>query len=347
MEITNCMIDWLEFSLFDPDINALGEYYFNRYKESRVENVISMLGLKGLSFENRNGFYYKIQYVYDNCITISSGLKGNAQDDHVHVKITGKGCRFMESMLGTTDLRGEIHKRLQFKLADGSNLYRYKVSRMDICRDYNEKFVVNTFMKDVVNHNFKGARSGSINGEIGKGITLYIGSRKSDKFFRLYEKDLESGKDCYKDRVELVLKDQYATHEFNNPYQYGLNSILSTYMSEITYVKPEVQEVWELMKTELCNISSKIKHRKTNLAEKTDYILRTYGGTLKAYADEYGTKKITEMIHEAVYSNNDLRAIHNAKVINIMRAKRRSIGKRKDADIQADLQATWMQQAMF
>lgn len=298
MKANNCMIDWLEFSVFDKEI----------------EVVMLILEIDDLNFEQRKGFYYKDMYVYDDCIYISKGMKGNAEDDHVHVKITGRGCRLLEKKLNAKNLRDEFRDR--FMQSD-----KVKVSRLDICVDYDEKFVVK-YMNDVYNKNLDGVRTTQIVGEKDNGMTFYLGSRKSEKFFRAYEKDHESGNfELYKDRLELVLKDEYATFEFNS--EKDLYEIISTYMSEIEWYDSVLQEGWENMKGQQCEISPKIRHKKTTLEEKADYILSTYGKTLKAYAEQYGTIKITEAIHEAILSQKDLRMLNNAKVISMIRIKKK------------------------
>ena len=74
--------------------------------------------------------------------------------------------------------------------------------------------------------------------------------------------------------------------------------------------------------SETCQISDKIRHKKTDLREKTDYILKTYSRTLKAYVEVYGTKDITESISESVLSMKDLRMVSNAKLIKLNRHRK-------------------------
>lgn len=158
-------------------------------------------------------------------------------------------------------------------------------------------------------------------GSLKSGLTLYLGSRKSEKYIRLYEKDFEQ-KDFvnYKDRLELVLKNEYATFEFFNKNE--LIKIASTYMNDLEWQDAERQGLWADMKNGSCEISPKIKGRKSTLEEKTDYILETFGKTLRAYVDQYGSDKITSAIHGAVLSENEIRMINNERVISFVNYKK-------------------------
>ena len=308
IQALNCMIDWLEFSVFNLD----------------EAQVLYSLGMDNFKFEVKKSFYYSRSLNFDNMIVINSEYKGAGGREHVHVKITGKGCRFLESIYETKDIKNEIRRRLErdwFEMffVDEIDL---KVSRMDIAIDYNFKFVVDLF-EAVLNESIKGVKTFDHAGSLKSGLTLYLGSRNSDKYFRLYEKDFEQNDFVnYKDRLELVLKDDYATFEFYN--QNDLIKIASTYMNDIEWLDAERQGLWTDMKNGECEISPKIRHKKTTLKEKTDYILSTYGKTLKAYAEEYGTKEITAAIHEAVMTEKEIRLINNERIIQIMKWRKQA-----------------------
>ena len=296
--VKNCMIDWLEFSVF----------------EMTERSVLYALGLEHFNFEVKKGRFYGRVLSFENIITISSQYFGNGGVEHVHVRFTGKGCRLLEQIYGTTDLRSEM--RLRLILTD------VKVSRMDIALDYNCKFVVDYF-ESVLNERLTGVKVVEHIGSLKSGLTLYLGSRKSEKFFRLYEKDFEQNDfDNYKDRLELVLKNQYATFELFNENE--LMKIVSTYMNDIEWQDTERQRLWNDMKNGECEISPKIRHKKTTLKEKGEYILTTYSKTLKAYADQYGTKDITSAINEAVLSEKEIRLINNEKVLKLMKYRKQA-----------------------
>lgn len=298
ISVKNCMIDWLEFSVF----------------EMTEKSVLYALGLEHFNFEVKRGRFYGRVLSFENIITISSQFFGNGGVEHVHIRFTGKGCRLLEQIYGTTDLRSEMRTRLI--------LFDVKVSRMDIALDYNYKFVVDYF-NEVLNERLKGVRSFDHAGSFKSGLTLYLGSRKSEKFFRLYEKDFEQNDfKNYKDRLELVLKNQYATFELFNENE--LMKIVSTYMNDIEWQDTERQRLWTDMKNGECEISPKIRHKKTTLKEKGEYILTTYAKTLKAYADQFGTKDITEAIHEAVLSEKEIRLINNEKVLKLMKYRKQA-----------------------
>ncbi|ACL75918.1 replication initiation factor domain-containing protein [Ruminiclostridium cellulolyticum] len=306
ISVKNCMIDWLEFSVF----------------EMTEKSVLYALGLEHFNFEVKKGRFYGRVLSFENIITISSQYFGNGGVEHVHVRFTGKGCRLLERIYGTTDLRSEI--RLRFILSD------VKVSRMDIALDYNYKFVVDYF-ESVLNERLTGVKVVEHIGSLKSGLTLYLGSRKSEKFFRLYEKDFEQNDfENYKDRLELVLKNQYATYELFNENE--LIKIVSTYMNDIEWQDTERQRLWNGMKNGECEISPKIRHKKSTLKEKGEYILTTYAKTLKAYAEQYGTKDISSAIHDAVLSEKEIRLINNEKVLKLMKYRKQA--RQKDKQVQ-------------
>jgi DNA relaxase NicK len=254
----------------------------------------------------------------DNIIVIQTDFKSKEtkNSDHVHIRITGQGCRFLEQKYSVTDLRKEVAARFMFK--------RIKVSRMDICADYDSKFV-NDFYSSAYDYGFTGFKSRKIISEFS--TTIYLGSKKSEKFFRLYEKDKESGNNDFKDRIELVLKNDYATYEFEN--ENDIYNILSSYMEQIVWINEEIEELWQSLQGSKCEISPKLKHKKSTLKQKVDYILSTFGKTLRAFSQLYGTKEITKGIHYAVMSPSDFRLIRNQEALRIIRYKRKMAGKIK------------------
>jgi|GEM_PF-4171928 len=321
IQAISCMIDWLEFSVFNL---------------SECE-VLYALGIHELNYEVKKGFYYNRVLNFENMVVINSEYKGNCSIEHVHVKLTGKGCRFMEFLYGTDNLRYEIAKRLSydwFEMFFVKKDIKIKVSRLDIAIDYNFKFVID-FFEAILNERVKGVKTFDHAGSLKSGLTLYLGSRKSEKYIRLYEKDFEQ-KDFvnYKDRLELVLKNEYATFEFFNKNE--LIKIASTYMSDLEWQDAERQGLWADMKNGSCEISPKIKNRKPTLEEKTDYILNTFGKTLRAYVDEYGSDKITSAIHGAVLSENEIRMVNNERVISLIRYKKLSEQRSKELYSQID-----------
>lgn len=132
----------------------------------------------------------------------------------VCVSMSGQGCRTYESLGGDFNkLRSRLH-------ADPN----VNVTRWDIaCDDRSGLLNVETMINSLFN---KGLRSHcekrkihiDLNGEDIAGSTIYIGSKKSDFFIRIYDKAKETydpvrQPELYNSpwvRVELVLKKQYA-----------------------------------------------------------------------------------------------------------------------------------------
>lgn len=101
-------------------------------------------------------------------------------------------------------------------------------------------------------------------------------------------------------------------------------------MNDIEWRDGDREGLWSDMKNGTCEISPKIRHKKTTLREKGEYVLNTYAKTLKAYADQFGTKEITAAINEAVLSEKEIRLINNEKVIRLMKYRKQAEKRNKE-----------------
>ena len=307
---SRCKIDWFEFSVFNVNLN----------------DIMYQLEFTDFVFEEGRSFYYKKVLNFDSMIFVYDGIKGNCNKEHVHVKITGKGCRFLEEYYCCENLRDEMQARLI--------LNDIKVSRMDICYDYNKKFV-NDLLDSVMHYRFSGYRSRKI--IIEDSTTLYLGSKKSEKFIRMYEKDLESGDGRYKDRIELVLKNEYATHEFFSVE--NIENILFAYLDQVKFYDENSQKIWDSLKVgESAPISPGLKHVKTSLEEKAFYILNTFGATLRAFCEKYESAPqiIQKYINDSIFSQKCLAMMRQADNLKMLKY-RRIISKK----IEDSLRCTW------
>jgi DNA relaxase NicK len=305
-----CNIDWLEFSVFNVSLS----------------DIMYQLEFTDFVFEEGKSFYYEKILNFDNMLYIYDGIKGNCNKQHVHVKVTGKGCRFLEQYYNCKNLRDEMQGRLI--------LNEIKVSRLDISYDYSKKFV-NDLLDSVMHYRFSGYRSRKI--IIEDSTTLYLGSKKSEKFIRMYEKDLESGDPRYKDRVELVLKNQYATHEFLSEEK--IENILFAYMNQVKFDDENSQVIWDSLKLgESSPISPGLKHVKTSLEEKAYYILNTFGATLKAFCQKHnkGPEIIQKYIHNSIFSQKCIAMMRQADNLKMLKYRRIISKKMEDS-----LRYTW------
>jgi DNA relaxase NicK len=292
-----CNIDWLEFSVFNVTL----------------DDLMYQLEFTDFVFEEGRSFYYEKLLNFDNMLYVYEGIKGNSNKQHIHVKITGKGCRFLEQYYNCKNLRDEMQGRLI--------LNDVKVSRMDICYDYSKKFVKYLF-DSVLHYGFTGYRSRKIIVE--DSVTLYLGSKKSDKFIRMYEKDLESKDGRYKDRIEIVLKNQYATFEFFSTE--NIENILFSYMSQVTFLDEKSQKIWDSLKLgDSSPISPGLKHIKTSLEEKVCYILNTFGATLRAYCENYnnGSQVVQKYINDSIYSQKTIAMIKQLDKLKMLKYRRK------------------------
>lgn len=297
MKILNCMVDWLEFSILDSEFD--------------FEKVCKLLDFLDFSFEHSRSFYYEDVYNYQNMIYIYENPKGATKNNkHVHVKFTGKGCRFLEQKYNNC-IKEEMLARLMF--------INIKVSRLDVCIDTDTKFV-SDLIDDAINYRFTTYKTRRIVME--ESNTIYLGSTKSEKFIRIYEKDKESKDNKFiGDRVELVLKNEYATNEFYN--RNNLYKIISTYLNQVEFESSKSQQIWISLQGEKCEISPSIRHSKSQLKDKIEYIITTYGKTLRAGVMAFGAKTVLSAISEELISDKLLRMVEFENKLRIYKQKRK------------------------
>lgn len=198
-EEMSCLVDWLSFTIQDT-------------QKYSVENIISdLLKIDKDKFTDlKKGHHgYLSQKAYDNIRIYSNGLEGMG----IHVQMSGSGCRLFEGTYPGTwkDFFREIKN------------YGGKPSRLDMAIDdkkgyldldlmiekLNKREIVTKFTKyrKISDGDFDYAKEGK---------TLYLGSMKSDIFFRIYDKSYEQmqkGMDSTKNEFEK-----------NAFYEVGMNS---------------------------------------------------------------------------------------------------------------------------
>ena len=191
----NCFIDWISITMqSDTFDNAKStSQVLDHFRQSvLVENVgdvlLDILGFE-IEGENRNGRNF-----YDR----SFNLKHNAgficiggQNNTIMICINGTGCTY-----GKNGWEEHLHAWL--------NLFalEFKITRVDLAHDdlYGEYTDIDWFNNQHTIGGFtRGGRPPSVEyrGDWkkpnGKGRTLYIGSRQSSKFCRIYEKGKQLG----------------------------------------------------------------------------------------------------------------------------------------------------------
>lgn len=198
MHIDKILNNWTD----DPELQVLIDYVRIRFPTQKVSAVlldVMHLGIEHLLVESRAPFGY------DSTISFGDIKIYVSSEQHPKLgtllELRGQGCRQFESLLlgrgetwydflGTClEARG-VMKRLDLAVND-------MVDMLDIPKLI-EKIQLNECI--TVMRQFEGITSGRIyhedeeDGDDETGTTLYIGSKKSDLYFCLYEKDVEQRK---------------------------------------------------------------------------------------------------------------------------------------------------------
>ncbi len=312
-------IDWLEFSVFYPFNNkSLQGVNF-------LQHVIEELGFIDFEFEKVYNKFYDEFYTYEGIVSFSTGFKAVGREiknkkgeichvrDHVHVTFTSKGLNIFRQINQIDD------KDIRQFIIDRFKGLEIKCSRIDIAKD-TELHIVEELIKNLFHGNYSGFRSWNQTGNNKSGLTAYLGGRSSEKYVRVYEKDKESPNEGYiGDRVELVLKNKYATQALYS-VQYSIEDIFNSVMSGYW-----VAGVIEKIISASAFILEKIKHKVSTIEEKMKYVLTTYKNTIESYRRRFGLKSLEEKISSVLGTDITLRykkIVANEKIIE-SRAKNR------------------------
>lgn len=185
-----------------------------------VAETIMRMKLKYFLYEDWGFYGYKGQYVMGNIVLMTSPKKENG----ILIEMKGKGCRQFESYLEAQrrtwfDFFREIQKaRGVFKRVDIAVNDKYGILDVIALEKKADNGEMISYFKKFEHHT-----SGFFSEQIDQhksemGNTLYLGSKKSDIYFCIYEKDYEQfvkNGTAYldatvKNRFEIRLKDDRA-----------------------------------------------------------------------------------------------------------------------------------------
>ncbi len=210
-------IDWLQFTVFED--------FENDNIRTYADIIDQYLNLEVKYFQQCNGIYgYKSCQQYQNIRVLYDGpeLMG------IHVQISGKGCRYLESL-----------DNFDWNRFLGNLVYLgVKFTRIDVAIDQQNYFDcdrIQRYLKtDRVCTRFRkyGETSTSYIGSSELcGKTIYFGSRKSEIFIRFYDKGLESDGQIEGTRLEIVLRDgkanEFVFQYLNRDNFYNLSYLTS------------------------------------------------------------------------------------------------------------------------
>lgn len=217
-QIDHILDNWQD----EPELNLIFDYVRIRFPTDDIDHLVSqVLHLKKEYMLDEDwGFYGYTSQLYFSHIQLLLSTPNNKLGTLLELK--GQGCREFESVLLDNNLtwfdffRDCLHEKAVFKRIDLA--VNDTVGILDIPElvrkcEHNECISI---MRQ-----FESTGSGKMNTEDGKmikGNTLYIGSRSSEIYFCIYEKDVEQNKKNgadieyapTKNRFEIRLKNERA-----------------------------------------------------------------------------------------------------------------------------------------
>ncbi len=197
------------------------------------ENLIELFGLEKLTFENRVGRHgYSEGLYFENAIAIY--YEGRDENMGVCIELSGQGCRAFE-----TYGNGDYDRVFQEYFL---NIQSMKITRLDVAFDDQEGLLDIQQLSDDTRlcefvSKFKSALVEYGVPTTERGNTIYLGSKHSDFFIRIYDKAKERG---FTDgrhwiRIELQMRQKYAMSFIKDGYspeflKAGFMGVLKTYI---------------------------------------------------------------------------------------------------------------------
>lgn len=202
MKDLRVLIDWVGFTLSNEHWNIIKVKAFFH-------------ALLGIDYECWMPFQkhyqgYAESIKYENIIIYYMG----EEDQGIHIDITGKGCRFVEScFIRRGLLENNWHTFLTSILGGGGSFTRFDIAIDDFTGNFSVRQLYDKLIKGECTSKFKSWRpDGNFDFNGGnKGLTLYFGSPTSRLVCCIYEKNKESEVDMFSwNRIELRFKKERA-----------------------------------------------------------------------------------------------------------------------------------------
>lgn len=326
-------IDWLDFTVFDM------AYPFV------VEKI---LGLSLTDFEDTGrggGGYPNMSRANFGDIRVLHGAK-NPEVMGIHVTISGSGCRALFSRVLPSTIISNIIEygckctRIDLALDNIGDVYFYPREIMD--------FIKNRQVKSRWGK-YELVQSGDMHSLSLTGDTVYLGSRTSDMFCRVYDKTLErieKGDDkelpeswvrwelvCKRDRAQVACEQLLSSGFAIGELLFG---VLSNYFSILE--KPcdisdrnhvdrfALNERWLQFLGDAKPIRLfRVLQDEETLENKKEYVIKQYGPTLSALFRAYGTDAIVKEIGLNAWRMNkklEELTIATARKLDMERAQR-------------------------
>lgn len=307
-------IDWLDFTVFNFDYAYV---------------VQDVLGLALTDFEDTGrggGGYPKMSQANFGDVRILHGAQ-NPDVMGIHVTVSGQGCKALFSRVLPSDLIKNILS------------YDCKVTRLDLALDNIgdiyfyphdlEYYIDNKLVKSRWSK-YESIKCKDMHSSDLKGDTVYLGSRTSDLFCRVYDKTLEriAADDvevperwvrwelvCKHDRAQVaceqLLDNGFAIGEIMAGVLSNYFSILEPNYNDSHRDRWSLNERWAQFLGEVKPIRLfRVVRDEQTLEDKKEHVMHQYGPTLSALIRVYGVDAIVKEIGlNAWRTNKKLAAI--------------------------------------
>lgn len=323
-------LDWLSFTYkVNPEelIDGYCEFdmflmEFPKIKENLQDSII---------LERSNGgFYDHVLKISKNIVISYSDTDKSGFGQGVNVSIPGSGLAILYDWFDLPDKKNGLE-----------DLFRYlrekncQLSRIDICfDDYDKMITPNQYgfwkmNKEMVS---KFTRFKFISSENDKGSTFYLGSRKTGKLLRIYDKDYESKGQVPSIRYEFELHKEYARefmdfilggNEFRfenyllswfdvkdlskdkNRSRAPRNKLFSTFLEKVRYFSDRCNE------DEAVAIAIPHEYKTPTFDSKIDWVCNTAMRNNKLMIEAYGIEHFLEVLDGVELSDYDYYLLEN------------------------------------
>lgn len=267
------------------------------------EQIISLLGLQSVPWEQIKGAHgYKDRF-YWNCISIHYN---GSPDMGVWLELSGQGCRAFET---------HGHGDYEYLFATVfDNPEQMKFTRLDVAFDDHTGILdMNTLISDTLSGNYVSKASSWEVTQSNKGTSVIIGSRQSPVLIRIYDKAAERNitDGSHWIRIELQLRDERATEFARYQIEKSLaigETFTGVLLNYLRYVVPDdgddnkwrwpLTDYWADVLGEACRISVYVKPGVSyNLLNCEEFVYGQCGNAISALLQVYDIDTFLDKLH--------------------------------------------------
>ena len=262
-------------------------------KAHKPEDIIEILGLTGVPWENTKGARGYKDRLYFSFISIHY----NGRDDMgVWCELTGQGCRTFESLSNLPNKWEDLFATIRDQ--------KLNITRLDVAYDdHTGTLDIDQILQDTLNQEYVSKSNYWETLCSSKGKTVQIGSPQSDVLIRIYDKARErncpEGEHWIRCELQLRRDRAIAFTELGLPIGQSFCGVVVNYLRFVDPMEGDsnkwrwpIKEYWGEF---LCNADAiSIYHApgmEYNLDRCERYVLNQAGNAIDAYIQIMGTEK--------------------------------------------------------